>query len=482
MNMYKKIKQYCEKHDMLEQDSRVVVGISGGPDSVCLLDFLSEWKKERNFTIYAVHVHHGLRGETADRDEQFTRELCEKYGISYYCFYEEVKERARREKISVEEAGRLCRYERMEQVRKETNSDYIAVAHHGNDQAETILFHLVRGSGVEGLKGILPKRERIIRPFLCVTKKEILEQLEKRNLSYQIDETNEEVIYTRNKIRNQWIPMMEEVNGEAVQHICQTAELLGFANDYIKEESQKAYKNCLIVEQKSVNHKERNIHLSIKELEKNHPFLKREVIKDSLSKLIGAGQVTSKQIESISRLAKGDTGKEIGLPKGFHVKKQYDSLIFEKKDKKEEKTGYCYDLEIPSSSYIEEIDGEIQLRILELSTFEKNERDFEQIISKETYKKMFDYDKIKGRLQLRTRRSHDELSIDELGKHKSLKRFFIDEKIPRDRRDVLPILADEKGILWLLGYRIGAMYKVGITTKRILVVEYKKRTKETKNG
>ena len=180
MNMYKKIKQYCEKYSMLEQDSRVVVGISGGPDSVCLLDFLYELKKERNLSIYAVHVHHGLREKTADQDERFTRELCKRYNIPYYCFYENVKERAIREKRSVEEAGRLCRYERMEQVRKETKSGYIAVAHHANDQAETVLFHLIRGSGVEGLKGMLPKRAHIIRPFLNVTKQEILEQLQIR--------------------------------------------------------------------------------------------------------------------------------------------------------------------------------------------------------------------------------------------------------------------------------------------------------------
>ena len=482
--MYKKIKQYCEKHGMLEQDSRVVIGISGGPDSVCLLDFLCELKKERNLSLYVVHVHHGLRGESADQDEQFVRNLCKQYEVPYYCFYEKVKERADREKISIEEAGRLCRYEKMEQVRKETKSDYIAVAHHANDQAETILFHLVRGSGIEGLKGISPKREHIIRPFLNVTKQEILEQLKKKHLSYRIDETNEEIVYTRNKIRHQWIPMMQQVNEEAVQHICQAAELMAIANDYIKQESNKAYESCLVTEQRCKDGTIQMFQFSVQRLQENHLFLRLEIIKKILCQLIGARQITTVNINQINQLLEGETGKTISLPKGYIAKKQYEILILEKnkEERMEEKEGYVYELEVPSDMYIDEIGGEIRLSLLENDRIWKKEQDFEQRISKETYKKMFDYDKIKGRLQLRTRRAHDRLSIDGLGRHKSLRRFFIDEKIPREQRDVFPILADEDGILWLLGYRIGAKYKVEVTTKRILLVEYEKRTKETKNG
>lgn len=484
MNMYKKIKQYCEKYSMLEQDSRVVVGISGGPDSVCLLDFLYELKKERNLSIYAVHVHHGLREKTADQDERFTRELCKRYNIPYYCFYENVKERAIREKRSVEEAGRLCRYERMEQVRKETKSGYIAVAHHANDQAETVLFHLIRGSGVEGLKGMLPKREHIIRPFLNVTKQEILEQLQIRKLPYQIDETNAETTYTRNKIRNQWIPMMEQVNQEAVAHICETAKVMAMANDYIQKEREKAYNNCLMTEQREKDGTIQEIQFAIKRLKEQHPFLRLEVFKEMLSYLIGSGSIEKVHIEQINRLIEGETGKKLSLPKSYIAKKQYDTLIIEKKREEKNGTiqGYVYELEVPSSVYIEEIGIQITLSFVDSHKILKKWEDFDQRISKETYKKMFDYDKIRGRLQLRTRKAQDKLSIDESGKHKSLRRFFIDEKIPREQRERFPILADEEGILWLLGRRIGAKYKVDMTTKQILLVEYEKRTKETKNG
>ena len=479
--MYRRIEQYCKKYRILEQDSRVVIGISGGPDSVCLLDFLCKIRREKNLTLYGVHIHHGLRGESADQDEQFTRQLCKQYEVPYYCFYEQVKERAEREKMGIEEAGRLCRYERMEEVRRKTGSDFIAVAHHGNDQAETVLFHLIRGSGLEGLKGILPKRDRIIRPLLCVTKKEILEYLNENALSYQIDETNMQSIHTRNKIRNQWIPMMEEMNQEAVAHLCQTAELMALASDYITKERELAYKKCVVMEESEENNDRKSICLSVPKLQREHIFLQLEILKYSLYQFFGGQNIGVVHIEGLKKLLDGETGKEVSLPKGVIAKKQYDKLLLSNR-KEEKKEGYCYELMVPSSTYIQEMQGEIRLTLFDASSLWQNEQDFEQRISKDIYKKMFDYDKIKGRLELRTRRSHDVLSMDEFGRHKSLKRFFIDEKIPRQERETLPILADEKGILWLLGYRIGAMYKVEVTTKRVLLVEYEKRTKETKNG
>ena len=170
--MYHRVKKFCKQHHMFAKGSKIIVGVSGGPDSICLLDMLCRMREEEQITIIAVHIHHGIRGHTADRDEAFTKEFCQQKKVACYCFHETVEERAKKEKISIEEAGRLCRYERMEQVRVATKSDVIAVAHHENDQAETVLFHLVRGSGLEGLCGMLPKWDRIIRPLLCITREE----------------------------------------------------------------------------------------------------------------------------------------------------------------------------------------------------------------------------------------------------------------------------------------------------------------------
>lgn len=475
--MYEKVKHYCKEHNIVKQDGRVVIGISGGPDSVCLLDILHRMKEENHLFLCAVHIHHGLRGEKADQDEAFTRELCKRYDIPYYCFQEEVEQRAKEQKISIEEAGRLCRYERMEQVRQETHSDSIAVAHHGNDQAETVLFHLVRGSGLTGLVGMKPVRDRIIRPLLCSTKQEILSYLEKRNLSYRMDETNEQLIYARNQIRNTWIPLMEQMNEGAVTHICQTASLVNLATSYIKQQVHESFqKSCM---EKTSKH----LVLSVDCIKGQHPYLQLEVLKYVIGQMIGQQDVGFTHMEAVQMLLKSETGKQVTLPEKLIVKKEYNVLRFIKGEECQSETlEYDYELAVPSHQVIQEIEGKLILNIKQAQELWGEQHNFNEIISKDPYKKMFDYDKIKGRLHIRTRRSQDKIKIGMNTGHKSLKRFFIDEKIPRQQRGQIPILADEEGILWVLGYRIGSEYKVECTTKRVLIVEYVRKTKENKDG
>ena len=494
--MYHRVKKFCKQHHMFAKGDKIVVGLSGGPDSICLLDMLCRMREEEELTITAVHIHHGIRGTTADRDEVFSKEYCEQRGVPYYCFHEAVEERAKQEKISVEEAGRLCRYEKMEEVRVNTGSDVIAVGHHKNDQAETILFHLVRGSGLEGLCGILPKRDIIIRPLLCMTREEILSYLSDNHLPYQIDETNLEMLYTRNKIRNQWIPMLEAVNKEAVSHIDKTASLLSEAVDFIKEERDKIYGNC-------VTEREDRFVIEREVLEKQHSYIQSEVLKKALTSFIekkvgqgktGGKDILSVHIEQLKQLFHGETGKELHLPKGILAKNTYGTveLCMNENDFviKQPKNLFCYkilaeDLNIhkPIKEFeLIELGHKIKFQIKELSAPLESEEKIAQIISKDTYKKMFDYDKIKGGLQLRTRMSSDKIIWNKKGQTKSLKRYFIDEKIPREERDRIPVLADEEGILWLIGYRIGEQYKVDTATRRILLVEYERKTKENKDG
>lgn len=491
--MYHRVKKYCKQHKMFERGSKIVVGVSGGPDSVCLLDMLCRMREEEEIQVLAVHIHHGLRGAFADRDEEFTKELCERLRVPYYCFHENVNERAKREKLSEEEAGRLCRYERMEQVRKETDANVIAVAHHENDQAETVLFHLVRGSGLEGLCGILPKRDRIIRPLLCLTREEVLFYLTKRNLSYQIDETNEEMIYTRNKIRNQWIPMFKEVNEEAVSHIGTTARLLQGATEFLKETCDKYYIQC-------VKEEKRKIIIEEEKIKQYHWYMQLEVLRKAFIRILEMKQkkqggkeeakknIKSIHIESLKELLEGETGREIHLPKGIVAKKVYQSLQLTWEDQNEvpNSNSFSYEIELgfqgQKEVLIEPSGDRIRLEIQDISQEFSSQEKIAQIISKDTYKKMFDYDKIKGGLQLRTRKSQDKLTLNEEGMKKSLKRYFIDEKIPREEREKVPVLLDEQGVVWLIGYRIGAQYKVDTTTRRILLVEYEKKIKEKENG
>lgn len=474
--MYEVIKNYIKKQNLLTQGSRVVVGLSGGADSVCLLDFLCSIRQEMKLEIVGVHIHHGIRGESADQDAEFSKKLCEEYQVPYICFYEQIEIRAKKEKRSVEEMGRLCRYERLEQVRKETKSDVIAVAHHKNDQAETILFHLVRGSGVAGLSGMLPKRGNIIRPLLCVTKEEILAYLKRCQIPYCLDPTNEELCYSRNRIRNQWIPLMEKENKEVVSHLCQMSEIATYMQDYIGQEGEKSYIACCMKKEKA------RVVLSCNILKNYHICLQLEVVRMVIKEMVGEDGISYEHIEMVRELLEKDTGRQYSLPRNLIVKKNYDELIFVIQEKQCEKLSYCYELSIPDEQEIRETDGKIKLKMMSIEQFLEEKKYFFERIEKEYYKKVFDYDKIEGRLMLRTRNSQDTICIHKNGKHKLLRRFFIDEKIPREKREKIPLLADEQEVLWILGYRDSCKYEIDAKTKRVLVVEYEKRTKEKNNG
>ena len=226
-SMEKKILNFIEKYHMLQKEDKVIAGISGGADSICLLFVLLRLQEKIGFDVIAVHVNHGLRGETAKRDERFTETFCRERNVPCIVYHENVKEIAAQKKMSVEEAGRLVRRKAFEEVRIRYGGTKIALAHHQNDNAETMLLNLARGTGIRGLSGIRPVNGYMIRPLLGINRKEIEYYLKEHQLSYCEDETNAGDEYTRNRIRHQILPMLEEqVNRQAVRHMNETMEQL----------------------------------------------------------------------------------------------------------------------------------------------------------------------------------------------------------------------------------------------------------------
>ena len=200
--MYRKVREYIKTWQMLGREDKVIAGISGGADSICLLFMLLELKEEMEFRIAAVHIHHGLRNETADRDEAYVRSVCGKENVELFVYHEDVKQYAKERGLTKEEAGREVRRRCFLEVLREQGGTHIATAHHKNDNAETVLWNLCRGTGLKGMGGISPKNGVWIRPLLCLERKEIESYLEKGGISYCTDETNLEDAYTRNRIRN----------------------------------------------------------------------------------------------------------------------------------------------------------------------------------------------------------------------------------------------------------------------------------------
>ena len=207
--MFQKVLSYVNQHHMLTQGDGVVAGVSGGADSVCLLFVLRKIQESLGGKLYVAHVNHGLRGEEALADQEFVRRLCEEWQLPFYLKSVKLREIARERKLSEEEAGRLVRYDFFRKVAEETGAAKIAVGHNANDHAETLLFHLIRGSSLKGLAGISPVQGAVIRPLLCVKREEIEQYVKEKGLHFCMDKTNLEDTYTRNRIRHKLLPLME---------------------------------------------------------------------------------------------------------------------------------------------------------------------------------------------------------------------------------------------------------------------------------
>lgn len=251
-----KVKNYIIRHQLIEKGDCVLVGLSGGPDSVFLLHALDMFRKSMGYSLFAIHVHHGIRGEEADRDMEFSHELCDRWDIPFKVAYVDAPGYAREKGLSLEEAARILRYEAFENERQAISMEHsgerdvtcrIAVAHHLDDQAETVLHNMVRGSGIRGLSGMEPRRGFIIRPLLSTKREYILSKLKDDGISYVIDSTNLDIQYTRNHIRSEILPELREINPEAAAHIAQTAELLREADDYFVRLAAEYVDRCSVI-------------------------------------------------------------------------------------------------------------------------------------------------------------------------------------------------------------------------------------------
>ncbi len=454
---------------MITAEDRVIAGVSGGADSVCLFFVLLELSREMGFEFSAVvHVNHGLRGESSDSDEQFVSELCGKYHIPLEIFNVDLESIAKKRKQSLEEAGRIVRREAFEATRKKYGADKIALAHHQNDNAETLLWNLCRGAGPKGMGGIRPVNGVFIRPLLCMSRKEIEEFLLARNQGYCNDETNDETVYTRNKMRHLVIPVLEEqVNARAVQHINEAACRMWEVEEYMEDRTREAYEACAECGE--------GICLIFKErLEAFPPVIRKRVVRKSLEEVSGQlkdlGQV---HVESVAELLKKQPGRSLNLPYGIKAKRVYEGVRLERCGRAEtevlqngqEISGI--QLQIPGDTHVPEANI-----IIRCTVFPKKDGISEKDIPQKGYTKWFDYDIItKSAICIRTRKAGDTIAIDKDGHRKKIKSWFVNEKIPAEERDKILMIAEEDRILWILGYRMGSDYQISGNTRQILQIK-----------
>lgn len=311
--MKNKVIETIKKYNLIENGDKLVLGVSGGPDSIAMLDILNEInideKINLNFNIVVAHINHMIRKEAKD-DERFVKEFCMKKNIEFFLKSIDVQKLANTNKIGTEEAGRNARYDFFDEILEKTNSNKIAIAHNKNDKAETIIMNLMRGSGISGLKGIEEKRERYIRPLIECERTEIEKYCEEQKLNPRIDKTNFENEYTRNKIRNIVIPYVKrEFNPNIICTLNRLSELVREEEEYIEKQVEKAYDKLVIVEDK------KQIFLNLKEFNKEEKVIKSRLVLYTIRRLFNTTKGIEKiHVEDIIKLCNNNIGNKYLTP------------------------------------------------------------------------------------------------------------------------------------------------------------------------
>lgn len=477
-----RVMAYCRTYQLFTPGDGVVLGVSGGADSVCLLFALHELQQELGIQLYVVHVNHGIRPD-APGDAAYVEKLCRELEIPFSLVEADVKAYAGEQGCSTEEAGRQVRYNAFTMELQRRQAQKIAVAHHAGDRAETMLFHLFRGTGLKGLGSIRPRRGQIVRPLLGMERRDIEAYLEQRRISYCQDSTNETDDYTRNRIRHHILPYAEqEICSGATVHLCHAADIFAEVEDYMEEQIRLARELCVV---QSGSTEE----ICCNDFCKQHPAIQKGLILELLKEISPMHRdMGMRQVEQVLELCMQPGNREICLPQGIRASRSYDRVRFERQDGMDRCRELCRQIQVPQhpgesvSCQVE--GGSLVLRYLTEETaaalldsagvFQSGTDKKSVNLPENQYTKWLDYDKIEKLLEWRTRRTGDYLEVrTPSGRgHKTIKSLFIDEKLPCRERDCIPMLAQGNHILWIAGGRISESCKISSSTVRILQVQY----------
>jgi len=452
-SLLKKVIFTINEFKMLFKGDKVIVGVSGGPDSTVLLHLLYHLKDRYNLQLWAAHLNHSIRGEEAKEDERWIRLFARKLGISLICDTINVPLLAKGKKAGLEAIARQVRYNFLEHVATQVGADKIAVGHTASDQVETILMRLVRGSGADGLAGIPPMRERIIRPLIRAFRWEIEDYCRRHHITPRRDSSNKDTSFFRNRIRFELIPYLcNNYNPRVSEAIYRSAELLRVEKDFLDKFTNEV-KGRVIKKESNTE-----IIVNARALSKLHLCLQRRIIRYFLKQLKGDLEgIEYSHIEQILNLKEGEGTRLTHLPEGIKVWRQYDEFIL-RKGERESFVFFTY-LNVPGRTEVPQLGMVLEARVLS---------EYPACFSKNPREAFFDLDKIPGPLYVRPRREGDRFVPLGMKKEKKLKDFFIDLKVPRLERDKIPILLSKEKILWVIGYRIDDRFKIDKSTKKIL--------------
>ncbi len=479
--MIKKVRAYIHRYGMFRKGDRVIVGVSGGPDSMALLWVMNRLKEELGITLAVAHLNHGLRGRDADEDAQWVHERAAELRLPFFLKKVEIGVLSRQIGLSVEDTARRERYAFFSRLLKDLPADKIALGHHFHDQAETVLLNFLRGTGSRGLRGMLPIRDGVlVRPLLTVKKDELLAWLKSEKIGFREDASNRSALFLRNRIRHDLIPKLRSYNPRIEDALHGMSETMRVENDFLEQQTSAVLKRW------AVDLRAGRILLNLNDFKHLHEAIQRRIIKTILES--GSGNlngIATPHIHSVMGLIRdGHVGQKLSLPFMTEVRRQYESILFEKRMQRrsdEEKSVVQADaqgkpcdecLETGLFSYpVPDIRDEIEIKEAgNRLRFSLTDRRVIQDFAVPNVAHI-DYAKIASPMIVRNMIPGDRFQPLGMKGTKKLKAYFIDRKVPRESRKKIPLLTDRQCILWIAGMSINENVKVTESTRKVLKIE-----------
>ena len=462
----RKVRGWTERHRLLPPGANIVAACSGGPDSLALVHLLADLRSDAGFQLFVAHVNHGLRGQASDRDADYVRDFCAGLSLPFFCEHVDVKGELRRCGGSLEELARKLRYEKLRRIAADVGGAWIATGHHRDDQAETFLLNLLRGGGSRGLGAMRPRRGDVIRPLLCLNRTEILQYCSEALLQPRHDASNDETDFCRNRLRHELIPVLQrEFNPALTDVLCRTADVLADENQFVREYVEENLSSWSV-------RTERGYRLDGVTFSGLAVAVQRECLRNLLEKIRGDNRrIEFVHVEQIRILFLQEHGsRRLDLPGHCQARKSYRELYLEtimhSRPALTEQTlsrDWSRRLDCPGEASIPEMG--IMLRCT------LHAGSWPPMSTLGPTRAVFDRDSVQGALQVRRRHPGDWLQPLGAPGSRKLKKIMIDLKIPLAQRDSVPLLCDDAGILWVVGFQRSERGRLTANTREYIMVE-----------
>jgi tRNA(Ile)-lysidine synthase len=454
-----KVKETIRKYSLLNPGDRVLVAVSGGPDSVCLLSVLHGLAKDLDLTLHIAHLDHMFRGKESADEALFVSELAKKSGIPATIGKVDVPAYCLERGLSPQEGAREVRYDFLQRTAETAGASLIATGHTANDQAETFLMRLIRGAGASGLSAIPPARENIIRPLIEATRDEVMKYLSEKDLAFVTDPSNTKPVYTRNRIRMEVLPVLQRFNPRIVATLAAEAGQL-------REEDEAVEGYCTTLSDSILVQKENAVFVKRNEFNTLPPAFRRRLLKMASDRagMESSGLSRIQIDEAIAFMAVAQTGRTMDMPPGLIIGREYDRFVISAKSGTKD---FSHVIMILGVTAIPELRMEIETLVADQIPEEREDINY-------IWQAQFDYDKIGPILTFRNRHPGDWFCPTGMGgRHKKIQDYFVDEKVPRRKRDLVPLLCSGEDILWVVGMRTDERFLAGAVTKKVLSVKVK---------